>query len=155
MDIITKWRFGLKKSAPCASCNLLALSVPFRLFPQHSIPAARRWIGYPSGLGTAFLHRRSRVGYSSHRLNSGWGFFVVLHVLRAALAFIVGFYCCPWSSLFYEDAFLREGCGCGIYKWVSERNACWLSRGPMFHSTGARLRFFYRWVSERSACWLT
>ena len=42
------------------------------------------------------------VGYASDRLNSGWrggGVIVVLHVLHAALAFIVGFYCCPWSSV--------------------------------------------------------
>ena len=46
-----------------------------------------------------------------------------------------------YSHFFCEDASLREGCGRGFYKWVSEQNVCWLSRRPMFHSTGARLRF--------------
>ena len=39
------------------------------------------------------------VGYASDRLNSGWGVIVALLVLHAALAFIVGFHCCPWSSV--------------------------------------------------------
>ena len=39
------------------------------------------------------------VGYASDRLNSGWGVIVALHVLHAALAFIVGFYCCPWVEI--------------------------------------------------------
>ena len=39
------------------------------------------------------------VGYASDCLNSGWGVIIALHMLHAALAFIVGFYCCPWSSV--------------------------------------------------------
>ena len=68
------------------------------------------------------------VGYASDRLNSGSGVIVALHVLHAALAFIVDFYCCPWSC---QDAFLREGRSCGFYRWVSEHSVCWLKRGPL------------------------
>ena len=39
------------------------------------------------------------VGYASDCLNSGWRVIVALHMLHAVLAFIVGFYCCPWSSV--------------------------------------------------------
>ena len=39
------------------------------------------------------------VGYASDRLNSGWGVVAEGHALCAALVFIVGFYCCPSSSV--------------------------------------------------------
>ena len=39
------------------------------------------------------------VGYASDHLNSGWGVVAVGNVLRATLTFIVGFHCCPWSSV--------------------------------------------------------
>ena len=81
-DISIKWTFVLKKSAPRAYCNLSALGVPLHILPQRGIPAARCWVGHPS-----------------YRPNSGWGVIVVLHMLRAALAFVVGFYCCSWSSV--------------------------------------------------------
>ena len=39
------------------------------------------------------------VGYASDSLNSGWRVVAVGHAFRAVLVFIIGFYCCPWSSV--------------------------------------------------------
>ena len=105
----------MKKSAPHAYCSLLALVVPLHLLLQHGIPAARCWVCHPS-----------------YRLNSGWGLSLwgMRSMQRERLVFYSYFFC--------EDAFLWERCSCGFYKWVSERNACWLSRGPMLHSNQAR-----------------
>ena len=99
---------GLKKSAPRSQCNLLALGVPLRLFPRHGIPAARRLVGYLSGLGTAFQQRRGRVDYSSSRLNSGWGssLWGTRSVQREWLVLYSYFFC--------EGEFVREVCGHGF-----------------------------------------
>ena len=79
MDIIIRWRFRFKRGQ-------------IYLFIEI-------WIEEDCIACILYVGSNWCVGYVSDHLNSGWRVVVAPHVLHAALAFIVGFYCCSRSSV--------------------------------------------------------